>query len=147
MELTLICSLPNSAASARVRFTNPPLDAQYAGQFGNAPVPAIDEILMTLPPPLSRQCGTSVFTKKKQLRKFKVNCSSQISSVVSITGTVRNTPALLTRMSTLPHSRSTSLVSCSISGTFEISALKDFAVPPAEVISLTTSFAEFSLFR
>src|SRR3954463_7183613 len=54
MQFTVMPRRRYSSARARLRFTTPPFDAQYAAQYGWPINPASDAIVTIRPPPSSR---------------------------------------------------------------------------------------------
>src|SRR5919198_5664802 len=105
--LTRMLSAAHSSASARVRFTTAPLVAWYEA-LGKMPPekPMIEARFTIAPPPRRFRYGMAVREHRNTAGRFRSTTACHSSRVSSVAGLRLARPALFTRISTPPCSRS-----------------------------------------
>src|SRR5215470_7981832 len=125
-------------AVALVRRRTAPLEAWYCGLELSVPTrPSWDEMLTMEPPPARRMAGIAARVPRKTPVELTAMIRSQSARVVSSIRLPPPMPALLTRTSSFPYTRSASVTAPAQSDSLVTSRRTNVASPPAARISST----------
>src|ERR1019366_3526769 len=142
-QLTRTSLRPYSTASARVSWTTPPFDAQYAALYGCDLSPATDAVF-TIAPRVARMWGIPAWQVRNWPVRFTAIIRFHSSSVVSVVRRKKPMPATFARTCKPPWRRTASAIASVTAPGFVTSHGRATASPPAARIMPTISSAPFT---